>query len=215
MTYVRHYGRPDLFVTFTCNPQWSEIRDLLMPGQSSIDRHDITARVFKQKLKALMDFIVKEHVFGETRCWMYSVEWQKRGLPHAHILIWLIVKIRPNEIDDVICAENPDSQADPDLHAVITGNMIHGPCGVFNMNSPCMIDGKRTLLAETITGDDGYPQYRRRSTANNGRTVTRKKSRSIILGLCRIRHCYRRHSKPTSTSNIATLSNRSNTFAST
>lgn len=21
MTYVRHYGRPDLFITFTCNPK--------------------------------------------------------------------------------------------------------------------------------------------------------------------------------------------------
>lgn len=25
MTYVRKYGRPDLFVTFTCNPKWKEI----------------------------------------------------------------------------------------------------------------------------------------------------------------------------------------------
>ncbi|CAL4067133.1 unnamed protein product, partial [Meganyctiphanes norvegica] len=24
MTYVRHYGRPDLFITFTCNPKWQE-----------------------------------------------------------------------------------------------------------------------------------------------------------------------------------------------
>ncbi|GFW40730.1 ATP-dependent DNA helicase [Trichonephila clavipes] len=23
MTYVRHFGRPDLFITFTCNPKWS------------------------------------------------------------------------------------------------------------------------------------------------------------------------------------------------
>ncbi|GFY21464.1 ATP-dependent DNA helicase [Trichonephila clavipes] len=26
MTYVRGYGRPDLFVTFTCNPTWNEIK---------------------------------------------------------------------------------------------------------------------------------------------------------------------------------------------
>lgn len=56
MTYVRNYGRPDLFITFTCNPQWSDIKDNLFPGQSSTDRHDITARVFKQKLKALKGF---------------------------------------------------------------------------------------------------------------------------------------------------------------
>ncbi|GIY87456.1 helitron_like_N domain-containing protein [Caerostris extrusa] len=59
MTYVRHYGRPDLFITFTCNPNWEEIQALLLPGQQSIHRHDIGARVLKRKLKSLIDFIVK------------------------------------------------------------------------------------------------------------------------------------------------------------
>lgn len=55
--------------------------------------------------------------------------------------------------------------------------MVHGPCGDINTNSPCMVDGKcskrypRALLAETVTGNDGYPLYRRRSTADNGRTA--------------------------------------------
>lgn len=70
MTYVRAYGRPDLFITFTCNPTWDEIKELLLPGQSASDRHDITARVFKQKMKRLMDFIIKHQIFGECRCWM-------------------------------------------------------------------------------------------------------------------------------------------------
>lgn len=52
--------------------------------------------------------------------------------------------------------------------------MIHGPCGSFNINSPCMDNGKCTkrfpkdLLTDTITGNDGYPLYRRRSTENGG-----------------------------------------------
>jgi len=115
MTYVRVYVRPDLFITFTCNPTWDEIKELLLGGQSSSDRHDIITRVFKQKLKSLMDFIVKYHVFEETRCWMYSIEWQKRGLPHAHILIWLIEKITPHQIDQIISAEIPDVDIDPDI----------------------------------------------------------------------------------------------------
>lgn len=67
MCYVRSFGRPKLFITFTCNPQWDEIRENLLPYQSQPDRHDIIARVFKQKLKALMDFITKHKVFGEVR----------------------------------------------------------------------------------------------------------------------------------------------------
>lgn len=177
MTYVRHYGRPDLFITFTCNPKWTELTEKLMTGQTSVDRHDITARVFKQKLKSLMTLITKHHVFGETRCWMYSIEWQKRGLPHAHILVWLITKVRPNEIDQLISAEIPDQNADPLLFDVITKNMVHGPCGTLNMRSVCMIDGKcskrypRQLISETVSDNDGYPLYRRRSTADNGNSA--------------------------------------------
>lgn len=26
ISYVRYYGIPDLFITFMCNPQWTEIR---------------------------------------------------------------------------------------------------------------------------------------------------------------------------------------------
>ncbi|GFT92787.1 helitron_like_N domain-containing protein [Trichonephila clavipes] len=96
MTYVRAYGRPDIFITFTCNSARAEIKELLLTGQSPSDRHDISARVFKQKLKSLTDFIVKHHAFGETLCWKYSIEWQKRGLPYEHILIWRMEKITPN-----------------------------------------------------------------------------------------------------------------------
>ncbi|XP_054091748.1 uncharacterized protein LOC128923513 [Zeugodacus cucurbitae] len=86
-------------------------------------------------------------------------------------------------MDDIICAEIPVHEVDPDLHDVVTTNMIHGPCGAINPQSPCMVDGKcskrypRKLTAETVTGNDGYPLYRRRSPDDNGRTVTTKVKR--------------------------------------
>eukprot|EP00102_Acyrthosiphon_pisum_P016931 XP_008188088.1 PREDICTED: uncharacterized protein LOC100159360 [Acyrthosiphon pisum] len=179
LTYVREYGRPCLFITFTCNPKWLEITSLLLPGQNAIHRHDIPARVFKQKLKSLMSFITKLHVFGPTRCWVYSVEWQKRGLPHAHILVWLIDKIRPEEIDSIISAEIPDMSTDTLLFDIVTTNMIHGPCGNLNSSSPCMANGKCTksfpieFSNDTITNVDGYPIYRRRNTDNGGQSFTK------------------------------------------
>ena len=180
MTYVRKHGRPDLFITFTCNPVWPEIQENLFQGQSSSDRHDLIARVFKQKLTKMVNVITKSHIFGETRCWMYTIEWQKRGLPHAHMLFWLVEKIKSTEIDNVISAEIPDPQGDPLLHAIVTKNMIHGPCGHLNRSSPCMVDGKcskkfpRDLISETQTGDDSYPLYRRRKPGDGGFTAKLK-----------------------------------------
>ena len=59
-----------------------------------------------------MNLITHHSVFGETRCWLYSVEWQKQGLAHAHILIWLVDKVCPEEIDKIISAEIPDPNVD-------------------------------------------------------------------------------------------------------
>ena len=178
MTYVRTYGRPDLFITFTCNPKWTEIQQELEAGQMAHHRHDIIARVFRQKLLLIMRLFKERHIFGEPLCHMYTVEWQKRGLPHAHILLWLRVKIHPNDIDSIISAEIPDKDIDPILFDVVRSQMVHGPCGKYNPKSPCMIDGKcskkypKAFLAHTQTGEDGYPKYRRKMPEQGGFKTT-------------------------------------------
>ncbi|XP_075154209.1 uncharacterized protein LOC142227612 [Haematobia irritans] len=135
-----------------------------------------------------MDVLTKYRIFGGTRCYMYSVEWQKRGLPHA-LLIWLLNKLHSNEVDDIISAEIPDPVTDPHLHDIVTTQMVHGPCAALNPLSPCMVDGKytkrypRPLVAETVTGNDGYPVYRRSSKEDNGRTIEVKvKNQYIDIG---------------------------------
>ena len=49
ITYVRHYGCPDLFITFTCNSTWDEVKKELFDGQNCNDRHDLLARVSRQR----------------------------------------------------------------------------------------------------------------------------------------------------------------------
>ena len=80
---------------------------------------------------------------------MYSIEWQKRGLPHAHILIWLVEKIGPDQIDDIINAEIVDPEIDADLHDVVVMNMIHGPCGA--INPPITVHGRRQVFQTLST----------------------------------------------------------------
>ena len=83
MTYFRRYGRPNLFITFTCNPQWQQIKALLLPGQKSYHKPDLIARVLRQKVIKLFAIIIKNHILGPTLCYMYTIEWPKRVLPHT------------------------------------------------------------------------------------------------------------------------------------
>lgn len=186
MTYVRNYGRPDLFITFTYNPKWVEIEFLLLPGENATDRHDLIARVFKRKFTELMDAIVESKIYGKVRCFMYTIEWQKKDLPNAYILIWLKEKIHPDHIDKIISVEIPDKETDPFLFQVVTKNMIRGPCGAVNPNSPCMKDRQcmkrypRTFLLETQIGQDDYPTYRRRNPEDGEhKAVVKIKQREV------------------------------------
>ena len=49
MAVMRHGKRPDLFITMTCNPQWRESQENLLPGQDATNCPDLVARVFKGK----------------------------------------------------------------------------------------------------------------------------------------------------------------------
>lgn len=63
MTYVSTYGRPDLFITFTCNTTRTVIKEMLAYGQLPSERHNFIVRVFTQKQLKLIDVITKGHVF--------------------------------------------------------------------------------------------------------------------------------------------------------
>ncbi|GKB78135.1 helicase-like protein [Tanacetum coccineum] len=58
----------DLFITFTCNPNWPEIaRFVAEKVLKSHDRPDVITRVFKQKLDSLMKDFKEKRWFGRLR----------------------------------------------------------------------------------------------------------------------------------------------------
>jgi hypothetical protein len=88
MARVRKFGKPNFFVTFTCNPKWKEITYAFLPRQTTKDRPELITRVFNLKLDALLKDI-KDVVLGNVIAKIWVIEFQKKGLPHVHILLIL------------------------------------------------------------------------------------------------------------------------------
>ena len=169
MAIVRKVGSPSFFITVTCNPKWIEIQRSLLPGQTATDRPDIVARVFKTKL----DSITKDlnHIFGRCVATIYSVEFQKRGLPHAHILLCLAAADRQyaaEHFDAFVSAELPCQATQPGLYKKVMEHMVHRPCHLIkdcvckNANNVCSKQYPKSYQEHSFRNDQGYPVYRRR-----------------------------------------------------
>ncbi|KNZ72420.1 hypothetical protein J132_03386 [Termitomyces sp. J132] len=128
MAICRNFGKPDLFLTMTANPKWSEIEEALLKEpavngkkQTAADRPDIVARVFELKKNAVVKEI-KEGLFGSCVAYVHTIEFQKRGLPHMHILIFFHrhhrIKDAP-DVDSIVSAQIPDPVTQPQLYQVL------------------------------------------------------------------------------------------------
>ena len=88
LALARTYGPPSLFITMTCNPDWPEIKTALLPGQQACDAPVVVARAFKNRLQRL--FHILRNKLGHITYMTSSNEFQKRGLPHSHIVLQVI-----------------------------------------------------------------------------------------------------------------------------
>ncbi|KAI9116625.1 hypothetical protein K1719_012283 [Acacia pycnantha] len=107
----------------------------------SVGDIDMYFNDFQTEVAITMKVMKEKKTFGTIRVEVYTIEFQKRGLPHAHILLFLekADKILTFEaIDKEITAEIPDKEKSP---------LLHFP-KKFNEN--------------TTVDDEGYPTYRRR-----------------------------------------------------
>lgn len=174
------YGPPTFFLTFTCNSDWPEIQSQLLPGQDFTDIPVVVCRVFKQKLSKLMKAL--RTMFPNAGQLLYSItsiEFQKRGLPHAHILLKYAQDcLSPEDIDQVISATLP---SDPTDAALVLKFMVHQshPSGIINHVPPddahplkycerwindarvCRFGYPKPITPQTTFTESGRVQYRR------------------------------------------------------
>jgi Helitron helicase-like domain at N-terminus len=176
MAIACHFKKIDIFLTMTANPNWPEIKRELLPDQIVNDHPDLISRVFQLKKKILMHAVLQGGIFGPCVAHVYSIEFQKRGLPHMHLLLFLkdgYKLLTPDVVDSIISAEWPDPITHPHLFEAVKRFMVHGPCGALNPQAPCMKDNKcihgypKPFQSHTTMDSDGYPHYMRR---DNGRS---------------------------------------------
>ena len=155
MTSVLHHGGPSAFITMTANPRWPEVLRSLPFAQSPSDRFDVIARVFHAKLNELLEDL--KTVFGRCVACVHVIEFQKRGLPHAHIVIILAEGDRPRtaeHVDSMSSAELPPEPPPDDqstaaraqrrLRALVLEHMVHNDCtGENGKRCPCWDEGKQ------------------------------------------------------------------------
>ncbi|CAG5059910.1 unnamed protein product [Parnassius apollo] len=122
----------------TSNPNWPEIKkalqihleDKTISQQLPQDHPDIVARVAKLKFDQILEDLDKKQVFGKVSAFVYATEFQKRGLPHMHLLIIMKPgdKIhQAEELDDLMSSEIPQND-DLELRELVLKWMIHNPC---------------------------------------------------------------------------------------
>ena len=136
LALVRKFSKLIFFITFICNPRWEEFERDLFSGVDIVNRPDLVARVFQLKLRKLLRDLTERHVMGVINAHIYVIEFQKRGLPHVHIL--LIADPRDgfdeDNIDDVVHAViSPKEVSELNairktLYELVVDQMIHKNC---------------------------------------------------------------------------------------
>lgn len=102
LALARCRGKPSFFITMTNNPNWEEIRSRLRPGQNASELSLIVVRAFHSRFGKLKDLLRK--YFGKIAYIVDVIEFQKRGLPHAHIVMHVNPELPIDQIDKIISA---------------------------------------------------------------------------------------------------------------
>ncbi|XP_076738999.1 uncharacterized protein LOC112432426 isoform X3 [Maylandia zebra] len=150
---VRQIGTPQFFVTFSAaEMRWPEVIQAIKRQQGEeVDFEALdwsekceilrsnpvtTMRMFDKRVEALFRDLLfsPAQPLGEIIDYFYRVEFQHRGSPHIHMLLWIREKVEADVDDDqtvcdfvdrYISAQLPDPEKQPELHKKVTELQKH------------------------------------------------------------------------------------------
>ena len=143
---LRELGPQSLFVTFSCAEYESpDITEYLRIVNNVDKRYNIAklctedpisvSRQFSHKFHAFFQtMIVKGQVLGQVDNYYWKKEYQARGAPHYHVVLWIrgapiIGESDPDAvldwINERITCHIPDKENNPELHNMVTRYQMH------------------------------------------------------------------------------------------
>ena len=143
---IREYGPPTLFLTFSCAEYDSpDIAAYLHKVNDVPDNYPIgrvcsedpisVSRKFSKKFHDFFnEVILKGKVLGTITNFYWKKEYQSRGTPHYHVLVWVenapLIGINSDSavlewIQKRITCRIPDERSIPDLHRLVTKYQLH------------------------------------------------------------------------------------------
>ncbi|KAE8738376.1 hypothetical protein FOCC_FOCC016145, partial [Frankliniella occidentalis] len=182
MAICSRLGNPHFFLTFTANGQWKEYKESSKRGCKSGEAH-VCARVFKLKLDELMRDLKSGKFFGAIAYIVHTIEFQSRGLPHAHIIFRLKndVSLTGEFADRFIRADIPsEEEAGGRLRQLVLRHMVHGPHPA-KKNVPCWDSVKDKCKKQ-------YPKPHTETTYHDERGFYHYKRDFNNKGICTVDH---------------------------
>jgi hypothetical protein len=147
LALARYLEKPSIWLTITTNPNWPEICSQLQPGQQACDIPTVVCHAFCGQLKKLKQFL-QSH-FGGLVYEICVVEFQKQGLPYAHIVVKFQQEPPLSIMDNIISTELPDQFTQPELYNKVKRFHIHSAEHLSRPGSYCNQEGQCIY---------GYPQ---------------------------------------------------------
>lgn len=137
-SYIRHYGRQDLFITFTSKPKSQEIEDDFFCNKRPMTHLNALTESFTGSCRSAWIWLKLENIWV-LKVWHVHKWVAKQWLSHTHILLWKATKIHTNGIDRLITfSKSIDKRG---VYEIVNRNTVHCSCGrVFQINSPCLKD---------------------------------------------------------------------------
>jgi hypothetical protein len=90
------------------NPYHPAIAANILKGSHYWEYSFLVAEVFKIEFSTLFHTIISQKIFGKVKAYMWRLEYQKRGLPHIHLLLWTDINVAdPEVVDKYFTAELP------------------------------------------------------------------------------------------------------------